>query len=110
MSFILFFSIVIGLTVLPIMISAKILKANKTSFKACLISAVGAVSVEHFTRTAIENQGFAGLAALIINGILFSLVLGTGFWKGLTISLLALGVQILIGYIFVGIGLSTGTI
>lgn len=110
MSFLLFLVIVISLTVLPIMISAKVLRANKTSFKTCLITAIGAVAVETFTRSVIVNPGFAGLVALIICGILFSLVLETGYKKGFIISLLALGVQLLLGYALTGIGLATGTI
>lgn len=94
MEFVLALVIVIILTVIPVMISARALKARNTGFWVCLLavicsSLVGGVVSEYFT-----NQFISVVVAFVATAIIYAAILGAGLLKSLLIALLSIVIQV----------------
>ena len=105
-----FFGVVILVTVIPVMIAAKILEAENTGFFACTVAVIGSVAAEHISEAVISNPGFAAILAIAITGIFFSLTLGSKYKEAILIALLAYGVQYAVAFLVAGIGITAGVV
>ncbi len=108
MEFALFIFIVVVLTIIPVMVSAKLLQAKNTSFWSCLLAVITSVAAEHIAQQLVSNPGFAGLLAVAITAVCFSLILGAKYIQSVLIALLAIGVQYGLALLLAGVGLAAG--
>ena len=105
MNLLIFLAIVVILTVIPVMIAAKMLKANRSSFWICLLAVIASVASDHLSSMFIANDGIAYLVALAITALCFSAILGASFIQSLVIALVSIGIQFVIALLLAVMGL-----
>ena len=110
MNFIIFILVVVVLTVFPVMIAAKLLGAEKTTFWVCVLAVIASVAAENVSGAIISNPGLSGFIALAITAVCFSVILGAKFFQSLLIALLSIGVQYGLAMLVAGLGIATGTV
>ena len=64
----------IAITVIPVMISAKLLGAEKTTFLRCLFAVIASVAAGSIAEHLIANAAFSGVIAVGITALCFSLI------------------------------------
>ncbi len=106
MEFIVALLIVILVTVFPVMISARALKARNTGFWICLLAVICSSLVGGFVSELFSNQFISVVVAFVATAIIYSVVLGAGFVKSLLIALLSIVIQIGIVFIIGTLGLA----
>lgn len=106
MDLILILAITILLTVAPVMIAAKVFKAEHSSFMRCLFAVICSAVAEYFIRDMMDNQGLASVVSLLVTAVLFAMILGAKFGQSLLIALLAIGMYFGIAYLLVSFGLA----
>jgi hypothetical protein len=108
MNFIIFILVVVVLTVIPVMIAAKLLGAKNTSFWSCVFAVIASVAAENIAEQVVSNPGFSGLIAVAVTAVCFSLILGAKYIQSVLIALLSIGVQYGIALLVAGMGIATG--
>jgi len=110
MSFMIFILVVVVLTVIPVMIAAKLLGAKNTTFWSCVFAVIASVAAENIAEHVISNPGFAGLLAVATTAVCFSLILGAKYIQSVLIALLSYGVQYGIALLVAGMGIAAGVV
>lgn len=105
-----FFLIIIVVTIIPVMIAAKFLDARNTSFIACTLAVIGSVAAENVSEVLISNPAYAGITAIAVTGIMYSFALDTTYKKAIIITLLSFGVQYVTVLVLAGVGISSGIV
>ena len=102
MSVLLVLAVLVVVAVLPIMIGARIVKAQHTGFGSALLAVIVlsalSLAVNHF----FSNQFLAFLVSAAGGGFLLSAVLGTTFWRGIAVSIIAVALQVAFLVFFAG--------
>lgn len=106
--FLIFIIVVVVLTVIPVMIAAKLMGAKNTSFGSSLLAVIASVAAENIAQQVISNPGFSGLIAVAITAVCFSLILGAKYIQSILIALLSIGVQYGLALVLAGFGIATG--
>ena len=110
MEFIIFILIVIVLTVIPVMVAAKLLAAKNTSFWSCVFAVVASVAADNVAEHVVSNPGFSGLVAVAATAVCFSVILGAKYFQSVLIALLSYGVQYGVTLFIAGMGIATGVV
>lgn len=110
MSFLLFIAVVIILTVIPVMIAAKLLGAERTSFLSCLLVVIASVAAEKIGSNLVENEVVATVIALAFTALCISLILGAKYLQSIVIAVLSIGVQFGLALVLAGLGLASGVV
>jgi len=99
--------VMIAITTFPVMMSAKFLGASTSGFFASLLAVILASVCCAYVGDYLADQWISSLASLVLTAIIFSLVLGAGFFQSIGIALLAvvlqLGVLFSLGYLGIGV-------
>ena len=82
-------ALLIGITVLPVMLAAKMLKAGKTGFGSAFLAVFMQACVSVVIHKLIPNRASATIIVVIIGSIVFAYILDTTVWRGFAISILA---------------------
>jgi len=106
--FIIFLAIIVLVTVAPLMIAGKILGAANTGFFTCLMLVLFIGAIEKGAGIIFSNPGFAVVAAVAATGAIVSFMMETNYIKGITISLLTIGVMYVLVAGLAGLGIATG--
>jgi hypothetical protein len=93
MAFLITILLLVGLTVLPVMIGARMVKAQNTGFGSALLAIIAlaalSAAIDHF----VESEVVAFIAAIAGGAILLAVVLGTTFLRGLAVSVIVVAIQ-----------------
>jgi len=102
MTFLLVVAFFLAVTVVPIMIGARVVGAEKTGFGSAVIAlillSVLSVAIEHM----VSNNLLAFLVSVAGGAAILSGVLGTTFLKGLAVSFIVVAVQFVVLLMFAG--------
>lgn len=110
MSFLLFIAVVIILTVIPVMIAAKFLGAERTSFISCLMVVIASVAAENIGSNLVESEVVAGIIAIAFTALCISMILGAKYIQSIVIAVLSIGVQFGLALLLAGLGLASGVV
>ena len=80
-------ALLVGFTVLPVMLIAKMLEARKTGFGSALLAVFIQACVSGVIHKIIPNNASATIIVVIIGSIVFSYILDTTVWRGFGISI-----------------------
>jgi hypothetical protein len=105
MSFLLFIALILGVTVVPVMIGARVVGAEKTGFGAALLGIFMVSATSMAAQMFIPNQIFAFLVSAVVGAVFLSAILGTTFPRALGVSAITAAVQIAVVVVFVGAGI-----
>ncbi len=105
MGLLVFFVLLIVFTIIPIMVAARILKAEKTGFLACFIAAISSLFISLIAIFLIPSQLLSFVFSTLIIALCFSFILGASYIKSVFIALLALAFQIAVALLLgAGVG------
>jgi len=105
-SLLIFVTIVIVVTVLPVLIAAKLLDIHSATFKLCLYAVILSVVAEKFADHFFTNPGYVAVITILITAFFYAGILDTKYSKGLILAVLAIGVQYGISMALLGLGIS----
>lgn len=103
MGFLIFIALVIMFTVIPVMVAAKILGAERTSFMRCLLVVIASVAAETIASNLVDNEVIAGLIAIAFTGLCISVILGAKYLQSIVIAVLSIGVQLGLAILLAGL-------
>jgi hypothetical protein len=103
-------TLLIAVTVVPIMIGARVVGAKNTGFGSALIAVVVLSALSFFVSKYIGNPLLAFAASAAGGGVMLAAILGTTFWKGILVSIIAVAIQIGVLVMFAGALLGGDTI
>ena len=87
--------LIIALATVPIMVGARIVKAEHTEFGRALLVAI-VLGVLGLALGKVVGNAFLGFVAqTVVGGWLISVLMGTGFLRGIAIGIIATGLQYL---------------
>lgn len=86
-------AIVALITVVPVMIAAKLLKANNTGFFSCLFAVLVSFGASFLAAMYIDNTTVLTLAQIAITVVVFAMFLNAHYVQSALIALLAYIVQ-----------------
>jgi len=88
--------------VVPVMIGARMVGADKTNFGAALFAVFMSVAAG----ATIQLFGLSGFIAFVLSAVvgafLLAAILGTTFWRGMAVSVVAGAIQMLVFAVFLG--------
>jgi len=102
MSFLLVLALLIAVAVVPIMIGARIVKAQHTGFGSALFAVILLSALSLVINKFITNQFLSFVASAAGGGFFLSFVLGTTFWRGIAVSIIAVALQVAFLVFFAG--------
>jgi hypothetical protein len=88
-SLLLILTVAIAILVVPIMIAARLVGAEKTSFGSCLLTAFMMSVVSNLTDGMLQDKLLSFIVNTLLGAIVVMFVLDTSFLKGLCVSILA---------------------
>jgi hypothetical protein len=100
MTYLLFILLVIGFSVGPVMIGARLFKAKNTGFGPSLVAVIVLAAVSLGVDKLIGNPWLGSAASAIAGGFFLARILGTSFWRGIGVSLVAVAVQVIVIVVF----------
>jgi hypothetical protein len=92
--FFLFLLALIALTLAPVMIGARVVRAERTGFGSALLAVIFLTAFSAFMQRLDVTEWMALAIAAAGGATIFSLVLGTTLFRGLVVSILAVMLQI----------------
>jgi hypothetical protein len=110
MEFLYAIGLLIAVTVVPIMVGARIVGAKNTGFGSALFAVILLSALSIAVNKFIDNSVLAFLASAAGGGFFLAGVLGTTFWKGIVVSVIAVAIQVAILVFFAGALLGGGAI
>lgn len=99
-----FFAAIVLLTVYPVMLAAKMLGAENTSFFPCLFVVIASAVANKVGFALAQNELIANIIAIAFTALAISMLLGAKYFQSLLISLLSIGVQFVLALGLVAIG------
>ena len=102
MSFLLFIALLLGVTVVPVMIGARIVGAKNTGFGSALLAVIILAAVSIGIDRYFGNQLLGYIASAAAGGFFLAGILGTTFWRGIAVSIITVVVQAIIVVVFAG--------
>ena len=94
--------LLLAVTVVPIMIGARIVGAKNTGFGSAFFAVIMLTVLSIVVTKFIPNPVLAFIASAAGGGFFLAGVLGTTFWKGILVSIIAVAVQVAILFMFAG--------
>lgn len=110
MEFVIAFSIFAVVLVVPIMIGARIVDARNTGFGHALLAVVILAAVSVTIDVLVANYLVAFVATAAIGAMVLAGVLGTTFFRGLAVSVIATIIQAVVIIVLAGTVLNMGTV
>jgi hypothetical protein len=107
MEILVFFAVIVLLTVFPVMIAAKMLGAENSAFFSCLLVVIASVVANKVGFALADSQLLANVIAIAFTALCISMILGAKYFQSLLISLLSIGLQFVIAIALTAIGFAT---
>ena len=108
MEFVLVFAILAVVLVIPIMIGARLVGARNTGFGSALLAVVIVAGLSAVIDSTITSDVVAFVAAAVVGAFVLSGILGTTFFRGLAVSVIAAIIQVVVMLLFAGAILGSG--
>ncbi len=102
MSFLLFIALLLGVTVIPVMIGARIVGARNTGFGSALLAVIALACVSIGVDKFFGNQLLGYIVSAAAGGFFLAGILGTSFWRGIAVSIITVVVQVIVFVVFAG--------
>ncbi len=83
----------IAITIVPVMISARVLNAANTGFFSCLIAVIASAAAYRGAAELVSHAGLSFITAIALTAIVFSMILGAKYIQSVFIALLSIGIQ-----------------
>lgn len=96
MEFLLIIALLVALTVVPVMVGARVMRADNTGFGTALFAVVLLAALSAAIEYFIANQALAFLVAVAGGAAILAGVLRTTLLRGLAVSVIVVGVQLLV--------------
>lgn len=103
-------ALIIAVTVVPIMVGARVVGAKNTGFGSALIAVIVLLALSYGIAKFIPNPIVAFIASAAGGGVFLSAILDTTFLRGIAVSIIAVAVQFAILVMFAGAIIGTGAI
>ena len=110
MTFLLVFVFILALAAVPIMIGARIVKAEHDGFGRCLFVAFLLAVLAGALGKVIDNGFLQFLASAVAGGAMIAFMLGTSFPRALAIGAIASVVQVGVALLFAGALVGAGAV
>jgi hypothetical protein len=102
MTFLIMLAILVCVTVVPVMVGARLVGAERTGFGASLLAVIVLAAIGAAVGAFVDNKLAQGVVSAVLGAFLLAGILGTTFWRGLAVSLIAAVVQIVALVLFAG--------
>jgi hypothetical protein len=102
MSFLLILTLLIGITVFPVMVGARIVGAGNRGFWSALFSVIILSVLSEFVPKYIPNHAAAFAVSTAASALFLAGILDTTFLRGLAVSVIIVAVQYLVVIMFAG--------
>jgi hypothetical protein len=102
MEFLYVIALLIGMTIIPVMVGARVVGAQNTGFGSALFAVILLAALSIGIDMFVGNPIVAFLASAAGGGFLLAGILGTSFLRGIAVSLIAVAVQVLVIVVFAG--------
>ncbi|MDN5863854.1 MAG: hypothetical protein L0I62_01350 [Gammaproteobacteria bacterium] len=108
LALIILIALVILLDIIPVMISARLVKAGNTGFWSAAIAVFLQIVLSVLVHTFVPVRGIAILVAIVFGSWIFARILDTTFPRGFAVGLLSIIFTIAVVFLLVGmLGLFT---
>ena len=101
-SFLLFIALSLGIIVIPVMIGARIVGARNTGFGSALFAVIVLACVSIGVAKFFGNQLLGSIVSAAAGGFFLAGILGTSFWRGIAVSIIAVVVQAILFAVLAG--------
>jgi len=91
-----------GVTVVPVMVGARIVRAQHTGFWRAVLAVILLAMVGAGIGLFVHNRIASGLITALVGAFFLAGILGTTYLRGLAVSLIAAAVQILVLVLLAG--------
>lgn len=105
MELLILFALMVGVTIVPVMIVAKMVNARHTGFGPALLAAILLAAMNNVLRGLALSEGLTFLLVLAAGAAILAFILGTSLLRGLGASVIAVLVQIGMLVVLVYMGL-----
>jgi hypothetical protein len=102
MSLLLFVGLLVGVTVVPVMVGARVVGARKTGFGSALFAVILLAVLSAFTQEFVPDEVLAFLVSAAGGAAIFAFTLGTTLLRGLAVSVVVVAVQVVVIVLFPG--------
>jgi hypothetical protein len=111
MTFLLAIALLLGVTVIPVMVGARVVNAQNTGFGSAFFAIILLVALSSAIQHFVSSQVVAFAVSVLGGAAILAGTLGTSFLKGLAVSFVVAGVQLLVILSFFGaaLGISAAT-
>lgn len=96
------FVLLICLTIVPVMISARVFNAANTGLLSCLLAVVASAAATTAAENMVTDPSLAFLVSTAITAFLFSIILGAKYIQSVMISIMTIGIQVGVLVAYVG--------
>lgn len=102
MSFLLFVALLLGVTVIPVMIGARMVGAGNTGFGSALLAVIALTLISMGVDKFFGNQLLGYLVSAVAGGYILAGILRTSFWRGIAVSIITVVIQVIVFVVFAG--------
>ncbi len=100
MSFLLLIPLLLGFTVVPVMLGARIVGAKDASFHSAFLAAILLAAVSIGVYKFFGNQWLACTVSASAGGLFLARILRTSFWRGIGVSIITVMLQVTVIIVF----------
>lgn len=102
LAFLLGLAVIVCVTVVPVMVGARMVRAEHTGFWRCVLAVVILAMLGVGVGSFVDNRIASGLITALIGAFFLAGILGTTYLRGLAISLIAAVVQVVVLVLLAG--------
>jgi len=93
MTFLLVIALLIGLTVIPVMVGARVVKSQNTGFVSALLAVLALSALSAAIEYFVGSELIAFIASAAGGAVILAGILGTSFLRGLAVSIIVVAIQ-----------------
>ena len=101
--------VLITFTIVPVMLSARLMGAKRTGFGSSALAVCAAVAGNFLSMYFIADPLLAPLVSLVLMSVFFSAILGAKVVQSFFIAVVAVIIQVLIGFLLAAVGIAVDT-
>lgn len=101
--------LLVALTIVPVMLSARLMGARRTDFVSSTLAVCAAVAGNVLALHFIADPLLAPLVSVVLMSVFFSAILGAKIVQSFFIAVVAVIIQVLIGFLLAAVGIAVDT-
>ena len=102
MTFLLVVALLLGITIVPVMIGARVVKAENTGVGSAIFAVILLIALSSAVTAMVPNHFLGFIVSTVFGAAILAWVLGTTFVKGLGVSAVIAVVQMIVILAFLG--------